>query len=157
MDLNLASGSYKSGPMPLDVQFHLARKMAPAFWAYMVTAMAAGAAKEAIVTEMPADAVAAEALIAAGNKAAFNEMIFSAGPLIRIISEMPTEDADYVKNSCLQAWNRLSSTGIGYQPIYVPGSGLIFADITLPDLMQLIVGVLRENLGSFMSVLETLK
>ena len=175
MDLTINGHRYQSEPMPVDAQFHVARKMAPAFWAYMAAMMEAGAAAdraalEAVATplaSMPSTVEEAQRIVAAANenkdvalkaeKAAFSAMISSAKPLMDVVSSMSTEDADFVKNSCLVLWSRQPETGQGWQKIYVKGAGFVFNDINLPVMMQLIVATLRENLADFIAVLETLK
>lgn len=175
MDLTIGEHRYKSRAMAVDVQFHVARKMAPAFWAYMAAMMQAGAAADQAALKandvqlapMPATMEEAQKIVDQANaneegrfaaeKAAFNAMIASAKPLMDIVSAMSTEDADFVKNSCLALWSREAGPDRGWQDIYIPKAGFIFNDIKLPVMMQLIVASLRENLADFISVLETLK
>lgn len=69
-------------------------------------------------------------------------------PLIRSIGRMTDADSNYVLMGCMSCVQRQVRGGTGWAPI-VSGDQLMYADIRLPEMLQLVGYVLRDNLTSF--------
>lgn len=67
-------------------------------------------------------------------------------------AQVPQADADFVMAKCLSTVNR-QQTGGAWAPLTTPNGDLMFADIPLMTLMQILYHVLESNgLVSFFSV-----
>lgn len=115
---------YRAGKMPLMEKFHVGRRLAPVLSDLMKGAAPAGAeaasSTDGAVTMMSAVAEA--------------------------VSKLPQADADYIIDQCMSVvhvkdkehWFKVWRSG---------RSSYDFID--LPDLLQIVMGVLQENLGAF--------
>lgn len=81
-------------------------------------------------------------------------MFSAAGPIAAALSSMKDEDCDYVFETCLGVVKRRVPAGM--TDIVVAGGDLRFEDITLPQQMQLVFAVMKENFEDFFSGLPGL-
>lgn len=65
---------------------------------------------------------------------------------IILLSQLSDENSEYVITKCLSVVSRQQPTG--FAPVRV-GSALMFDDITLDDMLQMTMMVIKENLGDF--------
>lgn len=84
----------------------------------------------------------------AGLKSAEPEKAFEA--IASAVSKMSDADADYVIGTCLDSVER--QAGNQWGKIRVSGR-LMYADLPLPDMLQIVWQVLQGNLGSFFPAL----
>lgn len=130
--------TYAFGKMDARRQFHVARRVGPLL-ALMGNVAAA-------VAHIPAsDEAKAEN---AQNEEAAGRFLLFMGPLAEKLQEMSDEDLDYVINACLSVTSR--KEGERWAPMMAAdGRSFMFQDLALPQLLQLTVESLRENLGNF--------
>lgn len=135
-------------------QFHVARRLAPAVWAL------ARSAGSVMKTAIP-DGVAltfenvVKGLKGLEDGALMGALIDAAGPMVDVFAHMSNEDSQFILDECLSVCSRKVEIGAGWQVVFVPGSGLMFHDLTMPEMMQLVVKTLQYNLGNFMPALAT--
>lgn len=67
-------------------------------------------------------------------------------PLAQGIASLPDADADFVIDTCLGVVQR--KQGKSWAPVTSPG-GLMFEDIGMAEMLQIVGKVLAENLGGF--------
>lgn len=146
MELVLGANTYDIGKLNVTQQFHVARRLAPAIWA--LSRSAASVLKEA----MPEGVALTMDNVVKGLKgledgALVGAVISAAGPLVDVMAHMSDADTEYVINTCLSVCSR--QAGQGWQILYVPGSGFTFQDMSLPEMLQLVIAAIRANLANF--------
>jgi len=77
------------------------------------------------------------------------DMMKSLAPVAESLSRMSEEDTDYVIDACLSVCQRLQPAG-GWAPITAAGGRLMFQDIDMPEMIQLTVQAIRDNIGNFL-------
>jgi hypothetical protein len=119
---------YQIGRMPVKDQFHVARKIAP-----VVAGLGRGYAMAAISATN------------SSNDSGGDESLFEAlTPVADIVSQMQDAEWDYVLNKCLSVvakWN-----GQGWARVMSNGN-MMFDDMDLPTMVQLVMEVVQSNLG----------
>ncbi len=120
-------------------QFHVARRLGTT----AVNSLGA-------IIELLAEAGSLEALL----KADVVKMVPVMAQLVKAIGEMSDSDSDYVVMTCLSSVSR--SVGSSYAPIQAPGGGLMYVDIELAQMLQIVAKVLEDNFSSFFSALPSL-
>lgn len=75
-------------------------------------------------------------------------------PMLRAIGSMSDADSEFVIYTCLSVVSRQVPGGTGWAPITTNGQ-LMYHDIELPQMMQLVWRVLEANLTSFFSALPS--
>lgn len=152
MELTLAGKNYKTGRLDVFVQGNVARKLMP------VVATLGVAARDVLTMAPPPVAVVNEAepeASAAGavemTEAAFgNLMAGMAGPMAMVIAEMPDKHWNFILMSCLAVCERqVDAPGQGWGRVLSSNGRMQYDDIQLPEMMQLVFAVIRENLGNF--------
>jgi hypothetical protein len=125
--VEISGVTYRTGKLSAKKQFHIARKLAP---------LLASFADSGLLKSKPKDADELLSLLA--------------GPMAHALSEMKTEDADFVIDSCLEVVQRRQMVGQHetWPLVFVSGT-IMFHDIDMPAMMNLTINVLRDNLGSF--------
>lgn len=124
MSTETAIGGYRYRIGRLDVfrQFHVARRLAP-----ILSAMAS--------TFKPT-----------GKKLDMARIIAAVSEAMGKLSE---EDADYILKTCLTVVERQVASEVDqYAPVFVSGM-MMFADIELPQMLDLTLQVIQENLLRF--------
>lgn len=137
MDITIGAHDYRIDKLNAFKQFHVARRLAPALWALGAGAMASLKHDNPENVDMIATVTSA------------------AGPLIDVISTMSDIDSQYVLDNCLSVCFRKDATSGGYQRIFVEKGGILFDDIDMSVMMQLVLAAIRENLGNFLSALPS--
>lgn len=128
--ITLGSGTYMTGKLNAFEQFHCARRVAPLLAAMGITAL-----QIAKHTAQPG--------AQAPGTDDFGEML----PMVfDQIARMPQADVDYILQTCLASCKR--QQGAGWALLLVQGR-LMFEDVGMPDMVQLVLATLKENLGSF--------
>lgn len=121
--------TYRIGALTPRQQFHILRRLAPV--AASVAKIIADNMKKGPVVEADLERLLV--------------------PLTATLNELKDEDADHIINNCLGVCQR--QEGTKEQPTWAPVMGpkgqLMFADIRLPEMMQLVIAAITENLGSF--------
>jgi hypothetical protein len=118
---------YQFGKLNALQQFHVVRRLGPAL-------MVAGISVEMLRTGITVQA---------------EDILAMAGPVIEVIGRMSDADSDYVIFTCLGVVKRKS--GNGWADVAAPEvKQLMFQDIELPHMLQLVAEVLRVNLGNFL-------
>lgn len=75
-------------------------------------------------------------------------------PLMKAVSTMSDADSDFVIMTCLSVVSRQVPGGTGWSPVTV-GGNVMFQDMSLPIMLQLVWRVLEDNLSSFFSALPS--
>jgi len=116
--------TYKIGKLNALTQFHVARRIAP-----VVSGLGI------FIEVAKADPLAA------------------IGPVAEAIGKMTDADSEYVIYTCLGAVQRKQpGVNLGWGPVTSSG-GLMYDDIDLPVMLQLVFHVLQVNLAGFLNAL----
>lgn len=130
-EIELGPFKYRIGTMDTMVQFHVARRVAPAV-AAAGTSISEMAQRDGAPTS--------------------DDLLFGMlGPVSKVIAEMSDTEVNYVLNACLAVVSREQMDG-RYAVVQRAGK-LMFSDIDMPMMVRLAVEVLKENLGSFFPTL----
>jgi hypothetical protein len=127
---------YRIHKMDVLRQFHVARRLAPVLSGVIEALKAAGLD--------PVKLAADEAPVAVDPFAMVE-------PLSAVLAKVSDEDAEYIIGACLQCVMRAQPSGTGYAAVWVPRGGLMFHDMQLPEMLQLVWKVLESNLIGFFS------
>jgi hypothetical protein len=153
MDVQIGERTFNVGKLDVMRQFHVARRLAPAVWAL------ARSAGEVLTSALPEGVAMNFENVVKGLKgledgALMGALVAAAGPLVDVFAHMSNDDSQYIINECLSVCSvKVGDTG--WQVLYVEGSGLMFHDLTLPELMQVVFAAIRHNLGNFIPALAT--
>jgi hypothetical protein len=66
------------------------------------------------------------------------------------ILRLPDTDFDLVMNECLAVCERQQATG--WAKVKAPGGPVMFQDLQVPDILQLMMKVIEDNLGAFFPI-----
>lgn len=121
-DFQINGQTYRTSRLPVFTQFHIARRLAPVMAALAKAAADTGGA-------LTPDAVLE--------------------PMAEALASMKDADVDYVLNACLSVTSRLNNS-TAYSPVKV-GNAIMFDDIGLPEMMQIAMQVVQDNLGNFLT------
>jgi len=133
VEVTIEDRKYQVGPIPAMVQFHITRRLAPAF----TSALPA-------VFELLREG---DELQPAERKLRIETVIKSLPGVAETFASMPDADAEYVVNRCLDAcsvqqeagnWARIRKDGV-----------LMFADLSMPVMLRLAWEALSANMGGF--------
>lgn len=128
MEVTIKDRRFKTGRLDAIQQFHVARRIAP----ILSTFMASVAAKQmAEIEQMPESAM----------------LSLLVSPAMAALAEMPQDDADYVIQACLRVCEREEPGG--WQRMIAPNGRLVFEETDLATILQLVIAVVKENLGAF--------
>lgn len=130
---------YSIGRLDTINQFHVARHLAPFFTKLVKVA------KDSPEAPTPAS----ETEIADPDKSGAFFIDVIAGPLATILAEMQKETCESIIFTCLEVVKRKIPEG-GWAPVS-NRKQLMYADMELPTMMQLVVAVIQKNLGNFMN------
>lgn len=138
--ITIGTQEYRVGKLSPMKQFHVARRIAP------LLAALGGAALSA-----PKDIAAIEQSDASADDAAEDSALGAIQHFLQslapALASMSDEESEYIINTCLAVVKRKQNTS--FAPVIASNGRLMFEDIALPDMMQLTVAVIQENLGSF--------
>ena len=125
--ITIGGHEYSIGKMNAIKQFHLARRLAPAIAAISSVYVHPGGTGDA-------------------NGADFFAAI--AGPLSSALASMSDEEVEQIIFPCLAVVQR--KDGAAWAPVKAKGqNALMYQDINAGELLQLVIAVAKENLGSF--------
>jgi hypothetical protein len=146
-EFRIGMHTYRSRKLNARQQFHVARRLAPLVGQLLTLGPAL-----AQIQSVPSDTAPDDAAVAATAKAFETALEALSTGLARI----PDNDCDYVLDHCMGVTQR--SAGNGGAPVWSDiwnerAHRLMFDDITLPEMMQIAVEVLRDNLADFFSLL----
>lgn len=144
---------YNVGKLDVMRQFHVARRLAPAVWAL---ARSAGAVlKNALPEGVPMTFEnVVKGLKGVEDGALIGLVVEAGGPLVDVFASMTDTDSQYIINACLSVCTR-EVPDVGWQVVYVEGSGVMFHDIEIAEMMQLVFATIRHNIGNFIPALAT--
>ncbi len=78
-------------------------------------------------------------------------------PIANAISRMEDDEMDYIISHCLSVVQRQNTKhGGGWGPVVASNGRLMFDDIKLVHMLQIVAAVIKENLGPFFSDLGSL-
>lgn len=136
-DLQIGAIAYKIGKLNVKQQAKVVRKLMPF--------------AKAIIPYV----VAGDGTTKKGSDLTADQLVGMLGPLGDMIAAMPDKDWDDLVSTCLSVVRR--QDGVGWQNVWNVQSDMPqYGDIELPELLQLMAGVLRFNLGPFMAALPQL-
>lgn len=121
MEETIGGNKYRSKKMDPFKQFHVIRRMGPLF------PNVSGFLKEA---EKP-DA----------------DRLLQAGYIAAALGRLSDPDANFIMNSCLATCERLQGTV--WAAVADNNGGMMFTDIELPEMLELVWRVLKDNFGAF--------
>ena len=133
MELTLKDHVYMTGRLDARKQFHVARRLAP-----VLSGFGAAMAGSGTLTGEESEAT----------------LVAMMAPIADAVSKMSDVDCDYILDTCLVVCRRRQDNGAWAQ-IYIPGKGMLFQDIDMPEMMQLAVATIKENLSGFFSGPQT--
>lgn len=133
LDFDLNGVSYRAGKLTPFQQFNIVRKLAPIL----------------VSVAEKAEGNLLAGLIGAGRGADDKpDMTKLLTPVLQGIADLEEADANMVLNGCLRVVSR--QQGPGYAPVLAQGTGaMMFDDIDLPIMLQLVWKVLEHNLSGF--------
>lgn len=92
----------------------------------------------------------------ANQPAAEDDLSARLGLMSKAVAEMSDVDTDYVINSCLSICQRKNDSHNGVMsPVMASNGRMMFEDISLPAMLQLVWAVIEEKLGSFFVDLQS--
>lgn len=145
--IELGEHTYNVGKLDVMRQWHVARRLGPAVWA--LTRSAGQVMREALPEDVaPSLDGVVKALKGLGDGALMGLVVNAAEPLVDVFAHMSDADSEYVINACLSVCERKVGDS-GWAPAYVEGSGLAFHDMTLPEMLQLVLAAVQHNVGNF--------
>jgi hypothetical protein len=123
--------TYECGKIPALAQFHVVRRLGPML-------VVAGISVE---------------MLRNGMKVELDDIVTMAGPVMELLAKMSDEDSEYIIFTCLAAVKR--QQGTAFAPITAKDTkALMFMDIDMPVMLRLVIEVMKENLGGFLTELE---
>lgn len=126
-EFEVSGAKYRAGRLNAFQQFHVVRRLG-------AIAGALGAVVASVKGGASVDADDALSLV---------------DPVLRIIGQMSDADTDYVLRVCLGVVQRQNTGGAWSQ--VMTGSQLLFEDIDLPSMMQIVWRVLEPYVAGFIS------
>lgn len=131
-EITINGQTYRIGRLDAMSAFHVARRLVP-----VLSAM--GVSLVRIVSEQSPDGKLTE-----GDLMAIME------PVMGVIAKMSNEDVEFVIMTCMGVLQRKQKDA--WQRV-LNGKSFQFQDITMPQMIQLTVAVVKENLSDFFAVL----
>lgn len=128
---------YDTGKLNAKKQFHVVRRLAP------LLSNAAG------VLQTLKQLSAQDSLDAITDEEGLQVLGESGGAL----AALPEQDVDYIIDACLSVTRRQAQGGTGWCPLTTTGGDLMFNDMSMSEMMQLVFAVLKESLGDFFDAL----
>jgi Phage tail assembly chaperone protein, TAC len=136
MELEIKGETYRTGRLNAFQQFHVARKLAPAVFAL---GKSAGKLKPLVEAMQKKNET--------GSFEGLDTIIELVQPMVEALGEMKEEDVDYVLKTCMTVCER--KQGAAWARTVSANGRFMFEDVELPELIQLTVAVVRENLANF--------
>lgn len=124
--IEIAGQHYQLAKLNALTQFHVARRLGPILATMGVSLQ----------------------MLRSGMKLELDDFVSLLTPVMDIMSKMPDEEVNYILFTCLGVCKRKS--GEAWAPVLASGNLIMFSDIDLPTMLQLVVAVLKDNLGPFL-------
>ena len=134
MELELAGIKYRTGRMNAFEQFNVVRRIAP-----VLSGLGESFAK---IPNRNGQAEDETPEVEAGVWSAL-------GPVADALSKMPDEHVNYVLKLCLGKCHRLDEHSQTWARVTTPNGDLLYQDIDVSIMMQLVFSIIQENLESF--------
>lgn len=131
-EIQISNQTYRIGRLDAMSSFHVARRLVP-----VLSAM--GVSVVRIVAEQGPDGKLTEA-----------DLLSIMEPVMGVVAKMSNEDVEFVITTSLQVIQR--KQGDSWQRV-MNGKSFQFQDITMPQMIQLTVAVVKENLSDFFAML----
>jgi len=129
-EIEVAGRRYQIGRLNALQQLHLTRRLGPML----------------IVAGISID------MLRKGMKIDLDDMVAMAGPVMELLSKMPDAEVEKIVFTCLSVCKRLSGTA--WAALTTPdGTQLMFADMDMPEMMRVVLEVIKDNLGNFLTEL----
>jgi hypothetical protein len=126
IEFEVGTETYRAGKLDAFAQLHVSRKIAPVLPKLLP-----------ILALLPKT----------GDAVDLGQMGAILEPLTGVLAAMPKDDVDLVVTACLSVVQR--KQGATWAPVWRSGT-LMFEDIELAVLVQVVVQVIRGSLGNFM-------
>lgn len=124
-EIPIGSDFYRVGTLDAFKQFHVARRLASVFFAL-------GSVK----SKMSALASPDE-----------DSLLGAFEPVAQALGGLSNEDSEYVLKTCLTVVQK--KQGDAWANVMASNGALMFQDLDMKTMMQLVVAVIQENMGSF--------
>lgn len=125
-EFNVGEFTYRAVKLDVFKQWHVARRLAPLFKGI------SGSLNS--VKENPLEAI---------------------GPFCDALAGLSDTDSDYIMKSCLRVVQRKQDHGTGWANVSTADGQLMFKDIQLPQLLEIMYHVIDLNLFGFLAVLPS--
>lgn len=133
ISIELSGNNYRAGKLDAMRQFHLSRRLAPIIPPLIP-----------VFIKLKAGGLEQDML-------GFASVL---GPFADGLAAMSDEDSEYIVGTCLSVVQR--QNGKAWANVWdVQGKVCMFDDLELPDMIQLTLRVIQENLGPFISGILT--
>lgn len=131
---------YRVGKLDAFKQLHLARKIGP-----IITKIA-----PQFASMQPAE-TEATGPVPLPTAQSLGDVIKLVDPVIQALSDLKEDDVNYIARLCLSVVQREEGVNSWIAPWNAAAGRLQFQDIELPELVEICVNVIQENLGRFLS------
>lgn len=128
-EVTIAGQTYRVDRLDALKQFHIARRLAP------------------VLTEAGPVLLAALKASRGGGLPSDEEALLLFEPMAKAIAALSDQDSETVIQLCMGAVKRKVDTSWA---AVMSGKQMMYSDIELPHLMQLVIAVIQENLANFM-------
>lgn len=123
--------TYQIDKLDAMKQFHLVRRLGPVL----------------VVAGVTLD------MLHRGMKIELGDIVAMAGPVMEIMSKMPDDEAEYLVFLCLGVVKIKQANG--WAPMTTPdGKKLMFGNLEMPEMLRVVIEVLKDNLGNFLTGLR---
>lgn len=126
----IAGNTYRAGKLDAIKQLHVVRRLAPLIGSLQGTDLkgAMDGSQEGMMSVL--------------------------GPLSEALAAMSDADTEYVLGACLGVCQRQIAGGLGWSAVWsAQAKAVMFSDIQLPAMLQLVGKILIANVGDFTSAL----
>jgi hypothetical protein len=147
----VGDNEYRSDKLDAFAQFHISRRLLPVLTSFGDILLHQDAAVRAAIMGGDADDPAAQELVSAALLD-----LDSMRPTLEAIAKMPDDDANYVLHGVLKVTHR-ANVGPGgeivsWSPVFnTNAKRVMYDDIELMEMLQILRAVLTESLGRFFS------
>lgn len=143
MDFSIGNANYRTTPMDAFKQWHILRRIGAAATGDIIEV-----ANRIIDARKSQSAAGENWLVGMMTSMEIVDLIPIIEPLIRSIGRMTDADSNYVMMGCMACVQRQATGGAAWAPI-VQNEQLMYSDIRMPEMLQIVAHVLRDNLQSF--------
>lgn len=144
IEFEVNTHKYKTSKMNVMSQWAIARRIAPVV-ANIMTPDLLKQVVSLVPKSMTIDGSSGQPVIEMDKVLELFSGIFQ--PFIEAISKMSDEDSEFVINHCLAVVHR--NTGGGWTAVKPQNSGLMFEDIDMLEMMQIVFRVIIDTVGNF--------